>query len=341
MLAGRCVSLLLVMVMTVMVVSQVKAQVPHSHHHHAPPPPHHHPPPPPPGPAPMHSGPGGMPPGPPPPPPGGMPPGPPPPSARMPPGPPPPPPGMSPMGSAFSQVQSSHCRYLVDAPSPWGTNASPFKLFTRSHSGEIRRGHPVEVSVLPFYDSFKYFNFTDFALWAGPCLVYGAGPPLEPEKAGMMPMAAPTAPGPNDVSHLGVWQVFPKYAGGASTLKCNQYTRGEDTVGSFEERMLELLKAQFPFDQRLFHFHPSARHGAAFLWYPDERTMATAHSVKFIAKLKSFGHWFKLESTCWRVHRPPPRRRFNYNNYNNMMERSLDMYQNIVKMERKMERAQG
>ena len=44
----------------------------------------------------------------------------------------------------YPQVQSSHCRYLINAPSPWGTNASPFKLYTRSYSGEVRRGYPIE-----------------------------------------------------------------------------------------------------------------------------------------------------------------------------------------------------
>ena len=65
-------------------------------------------------------------------------------------------------------------------------------------------------------------------------------------------------------------------------MKCNMYSRGEDTVGSFEERMLELLKTQFPFDTRLLSFNPSARHGAAFLWYPDERTMRSASAIKFV-----------------------------------------------------------
>lgn len=46
--------------------------------------------------------------------------------------------------SQYPHVQSSHCRYLVNAPSPWGTNASPFKLYTRSYSGEVRRGYPIE-----------------------------------------------------------------------------------------------------------------------------------------------------------------------------------------------------
>ena len=76
--------------------------------------------------------------------------------------------------------------------------------------------------------------------------------------------------------------MFPQYAGGAGSMKCNIYTRGEDTVGSFEERMLELLKTQFPFDARLLGFNPSARHGAAFLWYPDERTMRSTTAIKFV-----------------------------------------------------------
>ncbi|KAL8564923.1 hypothetical protein ACOMHN_019826 [Nucella lapillus] len=324
------------LVVVVLFATTIQGQAPHIPH--APPPPHHHhhhhhAPPPAPGPVP-----GALPPpaaG--PPLPGGPHPGP----AGA-----PPPPGM--MGMGYSQVQSSHCRYLIDAPSPWGTNASPFKLFTRSHSGEIRRGHPVEVSILPFYDAFKFFNFTDFALWAEPHMVLGARPAVEPEKAAMMgPQPLPAVPpGPNDVTHLGVWQVFPKYAGGSSTLKCNVFTRGEDTVGSFEGRMLELLKMQFPYDGRLTHFHPSARHGAAFLWYPDESTMGTVVSVKFVAKLKSFGQWFKLESSPWRVYRPPPpppsRRRAHYNhkNYNNMMDQTLEMVQNFAQMERKLERAQ-
>ncbi|KAK7481372.1 hypothetical protein BaRGS_00027328 [Batillaria attramentaria] len=139
------------------------------------------------------------------------------------------------------------------------------------HSIVIRS---LSVSILPFYQAFRHFNFTDFALWAEPL----STAPVDPA---MQEYGGPPPPG-GSVTHLGVWQVFPQYAGGAGSMKCNMYTQGEDTVGSFEERMLELLKTQFPWDQRLNSFSPSARHGAAFLWYPDERTMRTATAIKFV-----------------------------------------------------------
>ena len=65
-------------------------------------------------------------------------------------------------------------------------------------------------------------------------------------------------------------------------MKCSHFSRGEDTVGSFEERLLDLLKTQLPHDVSLKSFSPSSRTGAAFLWYPDERTMKTASAVKFV-----------------------------------------------------------
>jgi hypothetical protein len=52
------------------------------------------------------------------------------------------PPGPQP--TSYPGVTSSHCLYLVGAPSPWGVNAAPFKLYTRSYSGEVRKGTPVE-----------------------------------------------------------------------------------------------------------------------------------------------------------------------------------------------------
>ena len=58
------------------------------------------------------------------------------------------------------------------------------------------------VSILPFYEAFKFFNFTDFALWAEP--QYGAMRRPEPE---MQFGSSPAPGGPVTVSHLGVWQV--------------------------------------------------------------------------------------------------------------------------------------
>ncbi|XP_025082768.1 uncharacterized protein LOC112557240 isoform X3 [Pomacea canaliculata] len=219
-------------------------------------------------------------------------------------GPPPPPMSMPPMPShamMYPQVQSSHCRYLITAPSNWGVNASPFKIYTRSYSGLVRRSYPIEVSILPSHPRLGGFNFTDFALWAEPDLPpFPAAPRIELEPVAGAQQAPPVA-----TTQLGTWHVLPRFAPGTSSMKCNMYTASDDTVGSFEERMTDLLKRQFPHEPRLVSFQAASRSGAAFLWYPDDKALAQS-TIKFVAKLKSMGGWFHLESTAWNVYKPPP-----------------------------------
>ncbi|XP_076451340.1 uncharacterized protein LOC143287282 [Babylonia areolata] len=245
-------------------------------------------------------------------------------------------------GNGYPQVQSSHCRYLINAPSPWGVNASPFKLYTRSYAGEVKRGYPIEVSVQPLYAVFKKFKFGDFAIWAEPVYM---GPHTHQREMEMQwgGGAAMPPPSHHSVSHVGVWKVFPQYSGGSGSIRCNMYSKGEDTVGTFEGRLLELLKAQMPNNPSLSAYQPTERNSVAFLWYPDEAALRSG-SIKFVAKLKTFNQWFHLESTPWKVHIPPPPPRpmtlnFNANNMNTMVDRTVDVYQSLRKMERKLDHA--
>ncbi|KAL8560639.1 hypothetical protein ACOMHN_062884 [Nucella lapillus] len=199
------------------------------------------------------------------------------------------------------------------------------------------------VSILPLYDRFKSFNFTDFALWAEPLSM---GPP-QGHRGGMHGAWGGGEAMPplnlNTVTHVGVWKVFPQYAGGAGSIRCNMYSKGEDTVGTFEGRMLELLKIQFPNDGRLKTFTSSSRSSAAFLWYPDENALHSG-AIKFVAKLKSFTQWFHLESTPWRLYVPPPPPqpmtfRYNPQSMSTMVDQTVDLYKQIHQMERKLDTA--
>lgn len=78
-----------------------------------------------------------------------------------------------------------------------------------------------------------------------------------------------------------VLKVLPRFAPGTSSMKCNMYTASDDTVGSFEERMTDLLKRQFPHEPRLVSFQAASRSGAAFLWYPDDKALAQS-TIKFV-----------------------------------------------------------
>ncbi|XP_059153213.1 uncharacterized protein LOC131938981 isoform X2 [Physella acuta] len=217
---------------------------------------------------------------------------------------------------AVSQVTdtTSHCSYLLLSKSQFQENAAPFKLYTRSKQPRITSGEPVEVTIGPFSQHLNFFNFTDFILYASPA-----------NTANLELEYFPGGPNP----HLGVFQLFDQWRAGAGGMSCNARSRTEDSVGAFEERLLNIFKRYYPNNPMLMRYQPPARNQVSVLWWPTKEALAYPE-IKFIANLKSMNNWFKIESTIWKVNRPV--------DHWAMTERMLTQYQAIQNNMRAMER---
>ncbi|GFS20999.1 hypothetical protein ElyMa_003327400 [Elysia marginata] len=103
--------------------------------------------------------------------------------------------------------------------------------------------------------------------------------------------------------HVGVFQLFDKWRAGAGALSCNPRTRSEDSVGAFEDRLLTVFRRYYPNNPMLMRYRPPARNQVSVLWWPTDDALAYPE-IKFVANIYSMGHWFKVESTPWKVNRP-------------------------------------
>jgi len=176
---------------------------------------------------------------------------------------------------ALNQAKFSNCDFLKNVKSRVPTNAGAFKIYTRSRKARITRGTPVEVTIGPFSPHLSMFNFTSFIMFA------------EPFNRGAPDMMTGAGAG----KHLGVFQLFDRWSAGAGGLTCSPSSGTDDSVGAFEDL---ILPRNYP---------RPARNQVAVLWWPTKEALAFPE-IRFKANIQSGGHWYKLQSTPWRVNRP-------------------------------------
>jgi len=169
----------------------------------------------------------------------------------------------------------SNCDFLKKVQSRVPVNAGAFKIYTRSRKPRITKGTPVEVTIGPFSPHLSMFNFTSFIMFA------------EPFNRGAPDMMTGAGAG----KHLGVFQLFDRWSAGAGGLTCSPSSGTDDSVGAFEDL---ILPRNYP---------RPARNQVAVLWWPTKEALAFPE-IRFKANIQSGGHWYKLQSTPWRVNRP-------------------------------------
>jgi len=174
------------------------------------------------------------------------------------------------------QPKFSNCDFLKKVQSRVPVNAGAFKIYTRSRKPRITKGTPVEVTIGPFSPHLSMFNFTSFIMYAEP---FSRGAP------DMMGAGAGAG------KHLGVFQLFDRWSAGAGGLTCSPSSGTDDSVGAFEDL---ILPRNYP---------RPARNQVAVLWWPTKEALAFPE-IRFKANIQSGGHWYKLQSTPWRVNRP-------------------------------------
>jgi len=176
----------------------------------------------------------------------------------------------------IQQPKFSNCDFLKKVQSRVPVNAGAFKIYTRSRKPSITKGTPVEVTIGPFSPHLSMFNFTSFIMYAEP---FSRG------AADMMGAGAGAG------KHLGVFQLFDRWSAGAGGLTCSPSSGTDDSVGAFEDL---ILPRNYP---------RPARNQVAVLWWPTKEALAFPE-IRFKANIQSGGHWYKLQSTPWRVNRP-------------------------------------